>query len=382
MDSKNFKVSPTLSLFFNIYRVFAALCVLFGHCFWVFKKTIFKDQMYFPAFHQIGLVMLFLLSGFLSANSFFRKKDDTTYNFTIYFIERACRIGMGLLPALIFTAILDRITILFSPGKYTFMENYNLKTFIATLLNLQYFFTVPDGETFVFLSKFRIETFGTTRQLWSLPVEWWMYMAVGYIVLELLPASKKNRFTLKHLLITFFVCWQPAEFLFGVRKAFGNIVFIWLLGYLIFYICLEITNTSSKHKNNILPLFLYTLFSIAFLIFLGISLKRAYSFLFVLGTGNVFLSSTLLMNRISMLPSKRIKDFFSTLASYTYTLYLVQTPIMCFFIWNAPNLNRAEQLFLSALASLLVPILLYHGFERFGKILSEFLITKYRNAHA
>lgn len=377
MVNKKFTISPTLSFFLNIFRVFAAWSVLFGHCFTGFKKTIFQNQLYFPYLQNIGVVLLFLLSGFLSAYSFYRKKDDSSYNFTIYFIEKSCRIGIGLFPALIFVAILDRITISISPEKYLFYENYNFKSFLGTLLNLQNFFTVPKEEAFVFLSRFNIAQFGTARPLWTLSVEWWIYMAIGYTVLELIPSSKNNHITIMQFLIAFIICWQPAEFLFGVRGP--NLVFIWFLGYLIFYIFLAITNTSNKQTQKTLPLVLYALSSIALFIFFGISIRTAYAFLVVLSAGNCFLSLLLLIDKITMPPTQQIKELFSKLASYTYSLYLIHTPVMCFFLWNTPKLNSFQQFWVTVFTSHLVSILLYYGFERFGKRLSRYLITQYRS---
>lgn len=377
MNSKNFTISPTLSLFLNIFRVFSAWSVLFGHCFTGFEKSIFKNQLFFPFIQNIGVVLLFLLSGFLSAYSFYRKKNDSSYDFVTYLIEKSCRIGIGLLPALIFVAILDGIIISISPEKYIYLPNYNFKTFIGNLLNLQNFFTIPDGDIFAFLSQLKIAPFGTARPLWTLSVEWWIFMAIGYVVLEIIPASKEKNVTYKQLLIMFFVCWQPAEFLFGIRSA--NLVFIWFLGYFIFYVFHEITQNQREQASKTLPLLFYTIFSIVLLLFLGHTLKDAYSFLFVLGAGNFFLSSILLTSGIAIIPKERIKTFFAKLASYTYPLFLIHYSIMLFVHWRFPNLNRTEKFWLTIFASNLFSILLYYGFDRFGKRISNYLIMKYRS---
>ena len=58
-------MSKRVSVFIDCIKVLAAQFVLFGHSFSFFGVTFLKDQTYFPYIQNIGVILLFAISGFL-----------------------------------------------------------------------------------------------------------------------------------------------------------------------------------------------------------------------------------------------------------------------------------------------------------------------------
>lgn len=58
-------MSKENSFFIDCVRVLASQLVLFGHSFSFFNVTLLKDQTYFAYIQNIGVVLLFAISGFL-----------------------------------------------------------------------------------------------------------------------------------------------------------------------------------------------------------------------------------------------------------------------------------------------------------------------------
>lgn len=73
--------------------------VLLGHSFSYYGMTPLKDQSYFPYIQNIGVVILFELSGFFTVYSLDNKNRNHDYAFKSYIKKRACRIGRGYIPA-------------------------------------------------------------------------------------------------------------------------------------------------------------------------------------------------------------------------------------------------------------------------------------------
>lgn len=172
--------------YIDVLRTTAMMCVLFGHIFAYYKVTILKDQEYFPYIQNIGVVIFFLLSGFLTANSLKTKFEEKNYDFKQYFFNRFYRIYPCLIVALVFVGIIDGISIYINKDSYQFIEAYNLKSFFGSLFMIQ--------NSFINNVFKKIMPFASMRSLWTLSIEWWFYLLIGKVYYLLYNKEKINEF--------------------------------------------------------------------------------------------------------------------------------------------------------------------------------------------
>lgn len=119
-----------------------------------------------------AVAVFFILSGFLIG--YYATLRAEVYSFLEYMIDRACRIFVAFIPALIFVAVVD-LTITahfhqFRPGVHS------PATFVANLFMLQH---TPFNRYFDWLPTF--QPFGTGRPFWTIAVEWWLYALFGIV---------------------------------------------------------------------------------------------------------------------------------------------------------------------------------------------------------
>jgi peptidoglycan/LPS O-acetylase OafA/YrhL len=130
LDRTKNDTSATLDLM----RAVAAQMVCVGHAISFFVPPWRSPAM--PLIQNIGVLLFFILSGFLITYTLIERSKNPAYGFWQFFIERFARIYSGLIPALIFVAAVDAITVHFT-GELTIARSYNLKTFGANLLMLE-----------------------------------------------------------------------------------------------------------------------------------------------------------------------------------------------------------------------------------------------------
>lgn len=172
------KINSIQSLTLDIIRVFAAQIVLFGYAisFFCINSTM-------PYIQNMGVVIFFILSGLIISYILIHKSKEG-YSFKEFFIERFARIYSGLIPSLIFIAIIDGIIQLYNPDYYKYSD-YDIKTFFANIFMLQDYYVGHYFEQLV-PDSFKITSFGSGRPLWTLAIEWWIYMFMGLIYFFLL----------------------------------------------------------------------------------------------------------------------------------------------------------------------------------------------------
>ena len=179
------KLNGRQQLILDIFRIVAAVFVIVGHSFSFYKCTVFKDEAFFPYLQNIGVVIFFLLSGFLTTFSLCRRTQRRQYSFSDYCRHKFFRIMKEYLPGLVIIAIIDGFSIHINGDRYHYSEAYNIKQFIGNLLLLQNM--GPDGT----LGRVFVP-FGSGRPLWTLSVEWWLYMLFGAVFLSIRNKEKIN----------------------------------------------------------------------------------------------------------------------------------------------------------------------------------------------
>lgn len=183
-------ISVAASSFMHLARWFSTLLVLMCHLSMAIVSV--PDIMSAPhgpfayawwfvtafGFAHEGLVVFFVLSGFLVGGRVFQRRGDTQPWLGAYVIDRLVRIYVVLVPALALTLVCDALGRHFFPDPTTyglehFAGRYDLALLVPNLLSLQ-------GLWF--------RSFGSNDPLWSLGLEVWFYLLFPLLLLPWLRA--------------------------------------------------------------------------------------------------------------------------------------------------------------------------------------------------
>lgn len=177
-------------------------------------------------FAHLGVAVFFLLSGFLITHTVLARAAAERFTLREFMISRLARIYAPLVPALLLVAALDAL-MLGSPH-YLWRADYTLPTFLANLAMLQDFplfqvlrrLGVPEQPWF-------INAFGSVRPIWTISIEWWIYVTVGLVAFALIT----QRWPWWLLPALAFAAIEPAYHAIGGP---GNgLTMIWLFGALL-----------------------------------------------------------------------------------------------------------------------------------------------------
>ena len=212
------KLTPESSIFLDLVRGSAAQMVLFGHAISYFGVLKSLHEPSFPWIQNIGVVVFFILSGFIITHTVtINLESDPKYNFSYYFVDRFSRIFPAYVSALILVATIDSISSWIDASKYRYHGAFNLNTLLANLVMLQ------DFPHWYYLFDLPKTSFGSARPLWTIAIEWWIYMFFGFLWLI---ASKKP--TLINLCIA---CMASVVPVFNLTGGRGNgLTMYWMLG--------------------------------------------------------------------------------------------------------------------------------------------------------
>lgn len=298
------RLSSRNSFYLDIIRIVAAWSVLLGHGFSIYHITLLKDQNYFFNIQNMGVVILFMLSGFLAAYSLNVKNKDHRYTIKEYVKQRVVRIYSGYLPALLFICVLDGISFLNFRNKYYFAEGFSFRNFLINLFMLQstpYAF-IRDGGLF-----------GSGRPLWTLSTEWWIYMSFGTLFLII---ANSLKITYKRLILLLIFLVTPFANLAGKP----DLTLLFLLGALVYYIYdkIDLKFMSILVVLNVIAIAAY-----------GLIFKEAYDKVIY------FLFFTLLVLLMSIGKDREMAHegkIIPFMARYTYMLYLIHYSVFYFLL--------------------------------------------------
>ncbi len=215
------QVTPLGSFLLDAIRAVAAYLVVVGHGVGFVYADVLKDPMA-PYVQNIAVTVFFIVSGYVIAQQLdkFQQQQRT---FGDYFCNRAARVYSGLVPALIFIALAD-VAAIMAGLAYSHTKALNLHTFVANLFMLQDF---PKWAR----AWSPVTSFGSGRPLWTLAVECWIYLAVGWAVFKRADLSAGHR-TAWVVLVLFSIV--PFANLYGGR---GTGLFLyWLAGALAYWV--------------------------------------------------------------------------------------------------------------------------------------------------
>lgn len=175
------RIEENESIFLDVVRFITAQMVFFGHLF----SFLHGDDVLIGGvipIQNLGVVIFFILSGYLICRTL-----PKYTSFKDFFIDRFARIYLTLIPCLAIIALMDFYAR--GTGRYAYEGAYDVKTLIGNLFMLQDHPVLQVAKRALGLGEPLLTSFGSARPLWTLAVEWWLYMFVGYLFLAKRPSA-------------------------------------------------------------------------------------------------------------------------------------------------------------------------------------------------
>ena len=323
--------------------------VVLGHGMSMYGALPFLHEPRVPWIQNIAVVVFFVLSGLLIPYATCLKiSKSNQYGFTRFLIDRFSRIFSAFIPSIIFVAVIDAIAVYFI-GSYSYERAFNFRTFAANILMLQ---DHPLWRVAVGAGIDPITSFGSARPFWTVGVEWWLYMAFGWLVLQ--KRTRPLRWTIGLILIV----PVAIEHIVGGR---GNgLTMVWLTGWACF-------RTLSGGALHLLPKPTATLAALASFALAVLRLRvsgSAYDLLFAVlfAAGLVLVIS--LLDGVPHAPRARTQSAIRFFGGYSLTLYLIHYSIMTAIQPLGKSLSPSTLLALSFVISNIAAAAIAHFTER------------------
>ena len=253
--------------FLHSLRIFSAVLVCLGHSKEFFIINISNDptlvEKALRLFLSLGnpaVLVFFYLSGFLVGGNELRRLSMNAINSRKYFLDRLTRLWSVLIPALVFTTILNH----FSCSEKRFSLYCTASVDLAShasyppliLQSFSIFF-----ENLFFFQPFRGEIYGGNGPLWSLSYEFWYYII--FMCFVLMVSSFKNKKIDRGLL--FFIPISLLGFLIvDFRWYFLGI--IWLSGAVMSYFIRDFSAASILSKLPVPKIFTVFFLNLVFVL--------------------------------------------------------------------------------------------------------------------
>jgi peptidoglycan/LPS O-acetylase OafA/YrhL len=179
-----------------------------------------------PFWASIALVGFFVHSGYLIAwTTLMRLKSPKGYRFREFLTDRTVRIYICLIPLTLIILILS-ICQYFLFGEL--FPQTTVSDFLATLLMVENHPVLNQFTLMLGLSgnpNFHFGHFGNNLPLWTLAIEWWMYLSLGWWMIK----YRKTNSLLFYFLFFAFLSYPLYEVFFNFRMGPGLPLF-WAVG--------------------------------------------------------------------------------------------------------------------------------------------------------
>jgi peptidoglycan/LPS O-acetylase OafA/YrhL len=321
--TQSYRLSECSSLALDAVRMVAAQAVVIGHGISFFELAPWLEEPRFPYIQNIGVLVFFVLSGFLIAYSTRRKaRFSPAYSFRTFFLERLGRIYSAYVPAIVIVVAIDRLFVaVHGAARFEYRS--------APIDILANFFMLQDFPLQV--GSPSLTSLGSGRPFWTLAVEWWIYLFFGWAFLG------RNRSAHRKFLDPAFLVPLAALSVLPLANSVlpgrGNGLFIvWLMG-LVLAVCLEAVRPSPPRSSAS---------SSRVALFAGVSLlaavarvsmtKNAYDLIFAALLALWLFFTICTLDRVAAVPSERLSRWVRFAADYSFSLYLLHYSVLYFLV--------------------------------------------------
>jgi peptidoglycan/LPS O-acetylase OafA/YrhL len=360
-------LSQEASVFLNIIRLVACELVVVSHFITRYQPMVLDSFFFGGMLGGLGVFTFFAISGFLISYSLLQKLQNKQYSFRNYFVDRFSRIYTGLLPALLFSAAIVATMYLTNVVYFNYLSEIesplSIHSLAATIVMGEMFptglFNASSAALGIQLSPPLFAPFGFNSVLWSLVVEWWIYMFFGWLIIGSLSFFGKRERSTSYKVLFFGGLAVLSVILVALAWSYSVFIIIWFTGVLMMAVISNATVRSKLTNPGVVKVLAAfcaaSLTAVTYEAYVICTLTHeSFNLLFgLLIALNVFLGILLLSGNIQWLAGwmlkKRVVKYSSNIAGFSYTLFLIHYPVILFL--NGLNFEVDRLL-------LFVPILL------------------------
>jgi peptidoglycan/LPS O-acetylase OafA/YrhL len=340
-------LSEESSVFLNLVRLIACEMVVLGHFLTKYQPTPYDALFIFGStLGGAAVLIFFALSGLLVSYSLVRKTEDPQYGFRCYFVDRFSRIYSGLIPALILSAVVAGVIYTSNYAYFTELSSMqsapSLQNFTLTFFMLERFpvgfFTGIFSTLGLRLPLPEVTPFGFNGILWTLVVEWWVYMFFGALVIGSLALAGRRRKSVGYKSVFCVAITLLGLLLVGFCGEFGSSIVVWFAGALMTVALGSQTVKSrfsgDKGTGTALALLIAGLVAAGFGLYVAFTFTHDFYSLYLgLALSLCLFLAILLLNTGKTHVSrvyrhKRAERAIALGAGYSYTLFLTHYPII------------------------------------------------------
>jgi peptidoglycan/LPS O-acetylase OafA/YrhL len=310
-------LSSGQSTIIHWWRFACSQMVLLSHL-----LVFFQWEIGLIAMGSYAVLIFFVLSGFLIARSvqhnYLHQKE---YSFRTYLRDRFFRIYPPFIAALVLVFVLDIIAFEMG-GRYYSLEKYLINFFI-NIGQLQEFPPATFLNEHYMIELFRFQIMGTDIPLWTISIEWWLYVFYGYLMFKIIrnPITKPQ-----HWILLLALSLTPLYYMFISTRMSKGLTLFWFLGTIIATSGLKSTAFLTR-KTFALSLLIMTAGTCCFfwMGYNGAILLFFLGLYFLMQHGNIQVKSI-----EKTLPLARL------MAGYSYSLYLIHYSLIVFIMAMIP----------------------------------------------
>lgn len=354
--------------YFDFIRVLATHLVVIGHTGALFGLTRPLES------GGLGVVLFFLLSGFLIVAAGLRRWDSAEDQFGSFMIDRFARIFVPFVPILVGVAV---VNVLFELGDHGQMGiNTGPLAFVANALLLNDYPVFQAASRAVDVTEFFPRSYNSAEPFWTLPLEFWTYVVFALFLFGFMRREALNRW----LVVTLLAVAMPVFLWNSFAGGGGCLTLVWVLGATIGY--LWFTHIDEARETPTVGWLMLVAGAVAWagrvmkagydpyefqqVVFVALALFGAFLLLNAGGpAGDRSLAGRAFIGRSLISRSGRIFGRMMTLlASYSYSLFLVHNTVIVIFAETLAGPLGAAAPVLAVVTAHLVAFLFYLAFER------------------
>lgn len=374
-------------LYFDLIRAFSAQMVVVGHSLNIFLPLIFMSQQANESFvlttgvfyvQNMGVILFFVLSGFLVTRSVVHKRLKPGYGLGLYVIGRSARLFVPFIPAVLLVGLFDTILVKSTGSRFT-QIHLDLGSFAGNFLML---FNHPAFAVLRRLTgvNIAVHPLGTAAPFWSVAIEWWIYITFGLIMFRVVT---RRRLGLAGWALLLFAAAVPLWSLVSHR----GLLLAWLVG---------MTYSLLETRMNSLGTARHRIMASAGLVLASVTLVagnyNVYNEIFVLSLSLAVMSGYYgwfhrdaprvepqapVMGRGPQGASRLVRSV-RFVSDYSYSLYLIHFSILIYLSARLPpNLNPVLKIVAGLICANLVAMLFWFSFERHYPKVRRFLAARY-----
>ena len=285
-----------------------------------YSETIPVKVWYFvTGWYYDAVLVFFVLSGFLVGGLSLARLAEARYSTAEYAIDRVSRLFLPYVPVLFITYLLDKAgAVWFAASGLYDHKQLMLAQKLGDVSFSQHNTIENLFLNFLMLQNFHADPLGSNSPLWSLSAEFWFYVVFGIAMATLRgPLPRKILGVLALSLITLGLGWN-----------FPPLLALWCIGIACAYV------PSRKHIER--PLIAVSTFALLLIVsrlyapFLAKALMLKYGLDFCAACAFGWVLVSMRNVRSSLLA--RSANMNRSLASFSYSLYLLHFPLMLFML--------------------------------------------------